>query len=83
MPEATKSIQDGGLHRVPGAHDHHVGRLFERCQAVSRYSVGLKGLHDLDAIPETANSFPYSPCHHFILGICEIALSSIITSSSC
>lgn len=40
----------------------------------------------LVGVPAVAHAFSaslYSPCHHFIFGICDMALSSIITSSSC
>jgi hypothetical protein len=45
--------------------------------------VATKGVDDLAEPREGSRASPYSLCHHFILGTVEMALSSIITSSSC
>ena len=44
---------------------------------------GQRGERDLAVMSQASHAHNYSPCHHFIFGICDIALSSIITSSSC
>jgi hypothetical protein len=77
--ELAKSNGGRSLSDVPYAN--RCCRHFLQC-----HRLGSQGRAIPVGVPAVAHPFSaslYSPCHHFIFGIWETALSSIITSSSC